>query len=75
MEYLSQPFKLNSSGLESTITISLRLVFMKVWDGDNKIKEDESVMHIVRVWLVKLAGRLGGSKAGNKPEQTRPIVS
>ena len=45
MEYLSQPFKLNSSGLESTITISLRLVFMKVWDDDdNKTKQDDNVI-------------------------------
>ena len=34
MEYLSQPFKLNNSGLESTITISMRLVFMKDCDGE-----------------------------------------
>jgi hypothetical protein len=32
MEYLSQPFKLNNSGLESTITLSMRLVFMKACD-------------------------------------------
>ena len=42
MEYLSQPFKLNNSGLESTITISLRLVFMKVWDIESKLAEEKS---------------------------------
>ena len=42
MEYLSQPFKLNNSGLESTITISLRLVFMKVCDSHSKMREEIS---------------------------------
>ena len=35
MEYLSQPFKLNDSGVESTITLSMRLIFMKVCDNDD----------------------------------------
>ena len=44
MEYLSQPFKLNNSGVESTITISLRLVYLKVWDGDVATKEDTTTL-------------------------------
>ena len=35
MEYLSQPFKLNDAGVESTITLSMRLIFMKVCDHDD----------------------------------------
>ena len=35
MEYLSQPFKLNDSGVESNITLSMRLIFMKVCDNDD----------------------------------------
>ena len=35
MEYLSQPFKLNDSGVESTITLSMRLIFMKICDNDD----------------------------------------
>ena len=35
MEYLSQPFKLNDSGVESTITLSMRLIFMKMCDNDD----------------------------------------
>ena len=35
MEYLSQPFKLNDSGVESTITLSMRLIFMKACDNDD----------------------------------------
>ena len=34
MEYLRQPFRLDNSGLESTITLSLRLIFMKKCDND-----------------------------------------
>ena len=33
MEYLSQPFKLDNSGLESSITMSMRLIFMKRSDS------------------------------------------
>ena len=35
MEYLSQPFKLNDSGVESNITLSMRLIFMKVCNNDD----------------------------------------
>ncbi len=44
MEYLSQPFKLNNSGLESTITVSMRLVFMKVCDGEKTTLGQEEII-------------------------------
>ena len=44
MEYLSQPFKLNNSGLESTITVSMRLVFMKICDNAPKENITEEVL-------------------------------
>ena len=45
MEYLRQPFKLDNSGLESTITLSLRLIFMKNCDNDIGIANEKPDVH------------------------------
>ena len=61
MEYLSQPFKLNNSGLESTITVSMRLVFMKICDNASKentnkkmISKEDSINQVNGEMLIHL---------------------